>query len=174
MCHALTVALQEFEGAVVVVSHDRHLLRNTVEELLLVADGKVQQFDGDLQDYSNWLLSDAKTQRDAGKARAAEEKGGSAPPKLDKKAQRQQSAEQRKQVSGLKQQLQKIERELDTGQKKLADVEQRLGDGALYDDAQREQLQKLLKEQDALRKQCALCEEQWLALQEQLEQLAGE
>jgi ATP-binding cassette subfamily F protein 3 len=172
MCHALTVALQEFEGAVVVVSHDRHLLRNTVEELLLVADGRVGEFDGDLQDYSNWLLSDARAQRDSGKAARTTEKD--AAPKLDKKAQRQQSAEQRKQLSALKQKLQKIERELGVGQQKLADVEQRLADSALYEDAQREQLQKLLKEQDALRKQCAGHEEQWLVLQEQVEQFSAE
>ena len=81
MCHALTVALQEFEGAVVVVSHDRHLLRNTVEELMLVSDGRVREFDGDLQDYSNWLLSEARNRRDSDSA----EKEKSAAPKLDKK-----------------------------------------------------------------------------------------
>ena len=173
MCHALTVALQEFEGAVVVVSHDRHLLRNTVEELLLVADGRVREFDGDLQDYSNWLLSDARAQRESGKAPRQAEQG--AAPKLDKKAQRQQSAEQRKQVSALKQQVQKLERELASRQQKLAALEQRLADGALYEEAEREQLQKLLKEQDTLRKQNAADEEKWLQLQEELEQFsAGE
>jgi ATP-binding cassette subfamily F protein 3 len=171
MCHALTVALQEFEGAVVVVSHDRHLLRNTVEELLLVADGRVQEFDGDLQDYSNWLLSDARAQREGGKTPRSADK--EAAPKLDKKAQRQQSAEQRKQVSALKQKLQKIERDLAAGQQKLADLEQRLADGALYEDAQRDQLQKLLREQDTLRKQCAGFEEQWLQLQEEVEQFSA-
>src|SRR5690606_27303995 len=55
MRHALTMALQEFEGAVIVVSHDRHLLRNTVNEFLLVADGKVNEFDGDLEDYYQWM-----------------------------------------------------------------------------------------------------------------------
>jgi len=167
MCHALTVALQEFEGAVVVVSHDRHLLRNTVEELLLVADGRVQEFDGDLQDYSNWLLSEARTQRDnSGEARKE-----SAAPKLDKKMQRQQSAEARKQLSTLKQQLQKVERELAATQQKLSDVEQRLGASELYEDAQRERLQTLLKEQGVLRRQAQSHEEQWLGLQEQLEKL---
>ncbi len=174
MCHALTVALQEFEGAVVVVSHDRHLLRNTVEELLLVADGRVQEFDGDLQDYSNWLLSDARAQRDSETRKDGASNSDNNKPeknKLDKKAQRQQSAEQRKQLSTLKQQLQKLERELAATQSKVADIEMRLAESALYEDTQRERLQTLLKEQATLRRQAQTHEESWLSLQEQLEKL---
>jgi ATP-binding cassette subfamily F protein 3 len=171
MCHALTVALQEFEGAVVVVSHDRHLLRNTVEELLLVADGRVQEFDGDLQDYSNWLLSEARAQRDSGGDNRKEKE---AAPKLDKKAQRQQSADQRKQLSTLKQQLQKVERELSAMQQKVADLNRRLADSSLYEDSQREHLQPLLKEQGLLQQQSHAREEQWLQLQEELEKLQAE
>ncbi len=167
MCHALTVALQEFEGSVVVVSHDRHLLRNTVEELMLVADGRVSEFDGDLQDYSNWLLSEARNQRkeDAKKegAPAANKKG------LDKKAQRQQSAEQRNQLSALKKQLQKIERDIETAQKQLGEIETRLTDETLYTDESRQQLQALLKEQGSIKQRLFDNEEQWLALQEQIE-----
>jgi ATP-binding cassette, subfamily F, member 3 len=163
MCHALTVALQEFEGSVVVVSHDRHLIRNTCEELMLVADGRVQEFDGDLQDYSNWLLSEARNQRkeDVPKKEAA--------PKVDKKAQRQQNAEQRKQLSALKQQSQKLEREIETLQKKLSELEAQLADEDLYRDENRQPLQTLLKEQGAAKQKLLESEEKWLALQEEIE-----
>ena len=57
---ALTMALQDFEGALVVVSHDRHLLRTVADDLWLVSDGKAQMFDGDLDDYRQWLLSKDK------------------------------------------------------------------------------------------------------------------
>jgi len=167
MCHALTVALQEFEGAVVVVSHDRHLLRNTVDELVLVADGRVQTFDGDLQDYSRWLLEQARAQR-AGATAEPEA------PKRDKKAQRQQSAEQRRQASALKQQVQKTERELEAAQQRLAQLDEQLGDAALYEEGQRDLLQTLLKEQGNLRLKTQHLEERWLELQEQLDAGATE
>ena len=174
MCHALTVALQAFEGAVVIVSHDRHLLRNTVEELLLVADGAVTPFDGDLDDYSKWLLSEARTQRkDAQKANAVATAAPAAAPvaatKTDRKAQRQQSAEQRGQLSALKQQVQKIEREIATAQQRLAALGELLADADLYESAQRDQLQTLLKEQGTLQQRLGTAEEKWLSLHEEIE-----
>jgi len=166
MCHALTVALQEFEGSVVVVSHDRHLLRNTVDELLLVADGKVTEFDGDLQDYSNWLLKEARAQRQAANAAAKE---AVQQPKVEKKTDRQQSADQRKQLAPLKQQLQKIERDIESAQKKLSVLNDQLTDTTLYEAANNARLQTLLKEQGAVQQQLVESEEQWLKLQEEIE-----
>jgi len=166
MCHALTVALQEFEGSVVVVSHDRHLLRNTVDELLLVADGKVTEFDGDLQDYSNWLLKEARAQRQAANAAAKE---AVQQPKVEKKNDRQQSADQRKQLAPLKQQLQKIERDIESAQKKLSVLNDQLADTTLYEAANNARLQTLLKEQGAVQQQLVESEEQWLKLQEEIE-----
>ncbi|MDB6062606.1 MAG: ATPase component of transporter with duplicated ATPase domain [Verrucomicrobiaceae bacterium] len=186
MCHALTVALQEFEGAVVVVSHDRHLLRNTVEELLLVSNGQVTEFDGDLNDYSNWLLSEARNQRRTDAQKEAAKNGASgkdtakkntpkndvvvAADKIDKKAQRQQAADQRSQRSALKQSVQKIEREISTLQQKLAALGELLGDADLYESARRDQLQALLKDQGALQQQLTQKEEQWLVLHEEMDQ----
>ncbi len=169
MCHALTVALQEFEGSVVVVSHDRHLIRNTVEELMLVANGRVQEFDGDLNDYSNWLLSEARNQRREKDAASKEAVPVANKKSVDKKAQRQQSAEQRNQVSALKKQLQKIERDIELAQKQLGEIETSLADETLYADDNRQKLQMLLKEQGALKQRLFDNEEQWLAVQEQLE-----
>jgi ATP-binding cassette subfamily F protein 3 len=145
-------------------------LRNTVEELLLVADGKVTEFDGDLQDYSNWLLKEARAQKQAANAAAKEtalkEKEAA---KNEKKAERQQSAENRKQLAPLKQQLQKIEREMESTQKKLATLNEQLADTALYEAANSARLQTLLKEQGVLQQQVSAFEEQWLALQEEIE-----
>jgi ATP-binding cassette subfamily F protein 3 len=173
MCHALTVALQEFEGSVVVVSHDRHLLRNTVEELLLVADGKVTEFDGDLADYSTWLLNEARNQRRVEAQKSAtpsKVETKVVETKTDKKAQRQQSADQRAQLSTLKQQVQKAEREISALQQKLATLTEKLADADLYEAAKRDQLQTLLKDQRALQQQLAEKEERWLVLHDELEQ----
>jgi ATP-binding cassette subfamily F protein 3 len=122
------------------------------------------------------LLSEARTQRDNdnGDKQASANNDKKTDKKLDKKAQRQQSAEARKQLSTLKQQLQKIERELGVTQQKLTDVEQRLAAADLYEDAQRERLQTLLKDQGVLRRQAQTQEEQWLQLQEELEKLQAE
>ncbi|MDX9873989.1 MAG: ATP-binding cassette domain-containing protein [Spongiibacteraceae bacterium] len=172
MCHALTVALQAFEGAVVIISHDRHLLRNTVDDLLLVANGRVQPFDGDLNDYSRWLLAQARETRNEeknGKAAAA-----AAPVQpVDRKAQRQQAAEQRQRLAPLKKQIDKTERALEKLNARLAEIEQTLADPTLYDAGSKDALQQLLVEQGALRSERDQLEEQWLGLQEEYEAAAG-
>lgn len=171
MCHALTMAMQEFEGALVVVSHDRHLLRNTVDDLILVADGKVQPFEGDLEDYSRWLLAQARAARNEPTPKtetAASTDGG------NRKQQRQQSAEKRKQLSQLKQQIHKLEKELESANNKLANVTAKLADEDLYTPNQREQLQKLLQDQNTLRTQAHTIEENWLAASAEMEQLEAD
>jgi ATP-binding cassette subfamily F protein 3 len=166
MCHALTMALQEFEGALVVVSHDRHLLRNTVDDLLLVHDGKVEPFEGDLDDYSRWLLAQAREAR-------AEKKVA---PKVEAKPvqPKPQSGERKKQLSQLKQQVQKLEKELATAQAKLADVEVALGDSTLYAADQRARLQQLQQQQSELKQKTGSIEERWLELAAEVETLEAD
>lgn len=161
MCQALTQALQDFEGALVLVSHDRHLVRHCADELLLVADGRVEAFDGDLDDYRQWLLSRERTRGDTAVAPASGER----------KAARQQAANRREQLRPLQQEIRRIERELERQQQALAGIEARLADPALYDAAQKETLQALLREQGTLRGTIEPLEEAWLAAQEQLEGL---
>ena len=164
MRHALTMALQDFEGAVIIVSHDRHLLRNTVNEFLLVADGKVSEFDGDLEDYYKWLLQERQTQA------AAEEKY--APDndnKVDKKAQRQQSAAQRQQLKPLTNKLKNLESQMEKYQTKLADIETQLGDSSIYDDKNKANLQQLLLDQAKVQQQLDEAEENWLLISEEIE-----
>jgi ATP-binding cassette subfamily F protein 3 len=171
MRHALTMALQEFEGAVIVVSHDRHLLRNTVNEFLLVADGKVEEFDGDLEDYYQWM------QQQKIKAAAAEKSaleklavaGADSEIKVDKKAQRQQSAAQRAQLKPLTNKLKSLETQLEKLQVRLGDIETQLGDPAIYEEKNKTKLQELIAEQAKLQTQLEETEENWLLISEELE-----
>ncbi|MDP3367016.1 MAG: ATP-binding cassette domain-containing protein, partial [Pseudomonas sp.] len=168
---ALTMALQEFAGAVVVVSHDRHLLKSTTDEFLLVAEGRVVPFDGDLDDYARWLVD--YRQRQAPPSAPAE----GAADKTDKRAQRQAAAALRQQLAPHKKQADKLEQELGKVQEKLATVETQLGDSGLYESARKDELRQRLAEQAQLKAREAELEEAWLlaletleALQQQLEE----
>nr|WP_090443998.1 ATP-binding cassette domain-containing protein [Pseudomonas benzenivorans] len=165
---ALSMALQEFSGAVVVVSHDRHLLKSTTDEFLLVADGRVQPFDGDLEDYARWLVDYRARQAPA--ASAAE----SNLDKTDKRAQRQAAAALRQQLAPHKREADKLEKELGQLHEKLAAVELRLGDSALYEAARKDELRDLLAEQAKLKSREADLEERWLHALEILEALQAE
>ncbi|QLF93215.1 ATP-binding cassette domain-containing protein [Pseudomonas sp. ABC1] len=164
---ALTLALQDFEGAVLVVSHDRHLLKSTTDEFLLVADGRVVEFDGDLQDYSRWLLEFRSRQQPA----SASVDGGE---RTDKRAQRQAAAALRQQLAPHKRQAEKLEKELGTLQERLAGLEVQLADNALYEPARKDDLRTLLAEQSSLKAREADLEERWLEVLETLEQLQAD
>ncbi|PIA68797.1 MULTISPECIES: ATP-binding cassette domain-containing protein [Pseudomonas] len=168
---ALTMALQEFAGAVVVVSHDRHLLKSTTDEFLLVAEGRVVPFDGDLDDYARWLVDYRQRQAPPN----APTEGGA--DKTDKRAQRQAAAALRQQLAPHKKQAEKLEQELGKVQEKLAAVETQLGDSGLYESARKDELRQRLAEQAQLKTREAELEEAWLlaletleALQQQLEE----
>ncbi len=163
---ALTLALQEFEGAVLVVSHDRHLLKSTTDEFLLVADGRVQAFDGDLDDYARWLIEYRLRQAPA----AAPSTGD----KTDRRAQRQAAAALRQQLAPHKREVEKLEKQLGEVQEKLAALETRLGDGGLYDGSRKDELKQLLAEQTTLKGRETQLEEQWLEKLELLERLQQE
>lgn len=164
---ALTLALQEFAGAVLVVSHDRHLLKSTTDEFLLVADGRVQPFDGDLDDYSRWLV-DYRARQAASNAPAP---AAGAPDKTDKRAQRQAAAALRQQLAPHKKVADKLEKELSTLHEQLAKVETSLGDSALYEAARKDELRDLLARQTQLKSREAELEEAWMAALEELESL---
>jgi ATP-binding cassette subfamily F protein 3 len=165
MCHALTSALQEFEGAVIVVSHDRHLLRNTVDELLLVDNGSVSPFDGSLDDYRQWLLSRNRELGD-------KPQPASTAPVVDKKKARQDAAAKRAKLAPLNNEIKKLERTLQKVAEQLQAIEAQLADTSLYDEANKQQLKTLLAEQARLQTENNTAEEAWLELQEQLEALA--
>mgnify|MGYP003635073861 CR=1 FL=1 len=171
MRQALTMALQDFAGAVIVVSHDRHLLRNTVDEWLLVADGKVEEFDGELDDYYRWLLErksggDKTTEATTNPADDIKPK-----PVQDKKVQRQEAAAKREARKPLTNRIKKLEAELEKLQQKNTSLEAELADTSLYEDQHKDQLQKLLQQQAELSEKIDACEEQWLEAQAELEAL---
>ena len=162
--HALTLALQSFAGAIVVISHDRHLLRNTVDEFLLVHDGRVDSYDGSLRDYQNWLSQSTKTNAQP----SSREKES----KVDKKELRQQAANKREQLKPLTNSIKKLDKEIDKLQTQLAQLDEQLSDSELYNDSGRvDELQSLLKQQGDLRVRLDECEEQWLEASEALEAL---
>jgi ATP-binding cassette, subfamily F, member 3 len=166
MREALTMALQSFEGAVVLVSHDRHLLETTVDEFYLVAHGSVTRFDGDLDDYGRWLQ---QNRRDGKPVK--EEKTGDG---MDAKARRQQAAQQRHQLRPLKKQVEKLEKQLSQCDQKLAEIETALGDDALYtDDSRKNEMNGLLGDQARLKKQHDELEGELLEAMEALEEAEG-
>ncbi|HEK0909031.1 ATP-binding cassette domain-containing protein [Pseudomonas putida] len=164
---ALTMALQEFAGAVVVVSHDRHLLKSTTNDFLLVADGKVDTFDGDLDDYSRWLID--YRQRTAPVSNTSVN-----PDKTDKKAQRQAAAALRQQLAPHKKAADKLETELGQVHTQLAEIETALGDSGLYDAARKDELRDLLARQTKLKQREGELEEAWMEALETLESMQAE
>mgnify|MGYP003584045085 CR=1 FL=1 len=170
MRHALTLALQDYPGALIVVSHDRHLLRTVTDELLLVAEGRAQPFDGDLDDYRDWLNA---RQRVADPRNAGNSNGNSA---VDRRDQKRQDAERRQQLAvqrkPLERQIKKIEQLMDQlhGEQKALDAA--LADPASYEDANKAQLKEWLLQKSEMDRQLAKLEEEWLTLQEAWETVA--
>lgn len=173
MRHALTLALQGFEGAVIVVSHDRHLLNNTVDEYWLVADGKVEDFDGDLEDYASWLKERQQIARRTEKAEQPQE--ATAAPVANKKLDRKETARLRELLRPLKKQVDKLEEQTDKVQAALKVIETTLADATLYSDSQRkDELQTLLKDQGRLEQELEALEMEWLESSEVLENRTAE
>jgi len=168
--HALTMALQEFEGAVILVSHDRHLLRNTVDEFMLVANGKVSEFKGDLNDYQQWLteqrrnLSPTKMVSRENRSQTAEEK----------KELKRIAAEQRTALRPLKNRITTLEKQIDSLQECLAGFEEQLGDTELYNVENKDKLKQILNQQAADKSKLESAEEEWMEKLEELEELNGE
>ena len=177
MRQALTMALQGYEGALVVISHDRHLLRNTVDEFYLVANGSVDEFDGDLNDYQQWLknynrVPDAAAQPITAETAVENPEVKEVLNSAEKKLQRQQSAEARKKLSPLTKKSKKLENEIEKFQKKLAEIEVLLADVEIYSDSNKAQLKEQLDIQASVKKSIAEKEETWFDIQQEIEQLS--
>jgi ATP-binding cassette subfamily F protein 3 len=166
MRYALMCALQEYDGAMVLVSHDRALLRACCDRLLLIDGGRIQPFDGDLDDYRDWL-AEQRTQCEEGSTRREMRRADRAQAEVERQAL---LAARRPLVKEIGQ----IEKKLAgwTGEKKL--LEARLADPALYDTGNDSaQLQELLKRQATLQNWIEEAECRWMTLSEQLEELAA-
>ncbi|MNG73840.1 putative ABC transporter ATP-binding protein YheS [compost metagenome] len=170
MRQALTEALIDFEGALVVVSHDRHLLRSTTDDLYLVHDGQVEVFDGDLDDYQQWLV-DLQRQENQQDAPDKENNANSAQARKD---QKRREAEFRSQTQPLRKQIAKLEQQMEKLSAELAAVEEKLADSALYDISRKADLTLCLQQQSQAKSALEETEMTWLDAQEQLEQFTNE
>ncbi|CAI1189457.1 ABC transporter ATP-binding protein [Serratia quinivorans] len=170
MRQALTEALIDFEGALVVVSHDRHLLRSTTDDLYLVHDGQVEVFDGDLDDYQQWLV-DLQRQENQQDSPDKENNANSAQARKD---QKRREAEFRSQTQPLRKQIAKLEQQMEKLSAELAAVEEKLADSALYDISRKADLTLCLQQQSQAKSALEETEMTWLDAQEQLEQFTNE
>jgi ATP-binding cassette subfamily F protein 3 len=156
---ALTVALAQFEGTLVLVSHDRHLLRATTDQFLIVADGSLRPYDGDLEDYKDWLLK-SKLDKPAESAPAV------APAPAKEKAQPKLSASSRK---SLEARIKRLEEMIGRLNARKAAIEAQLADPAAYRDDSKAALQDILVDQAHVGKELLQLEGEWLEKQAELE-----
>ncbi|MBT7443461.1 MAG: ATP-binding cassette domain-containing protein [Methylococcales bacterium] len=161
MRHAINVALQSYEGGMIIVSHDRFLLESVTDQFYLVSDGKLTPYDGDLSDYQSWL------QKQSDAAEPSEESISV----NSKKLQRQEKAQLRKQLQPIQNKVKKLDKKLHELQQKQATLEEKLADAEIYNDDNKETLKKLLAEQATLNQDLEQTEMDWLDFSEQLEEL---
>ena len=149
MRQALVLALQDFDGAIILIAHDRYLLESCVDEFYLVANGHVTDFDGDIDDYQQWLND-------------------------DKKQSVKEQAELRKKASPLRKQADKFEKIVQKAQDELTDVEAQLANSDVYQAEHKSKLTELLKHQAKLKQTLEENEMQWLELEEQIEEIMSQ
>ncbi|RUT64680.1 ABC transporter ATP-binding protein (plasmid) [Morganella morganii] len=169
MRQALTEALIEFEGAIVVVSHDRHLLRSTTDDLYLVHDGQVEPFDGDLDDYQRWLADSQKQMRQNAEPAAENGEEKNTVTAQDRKEQKRREAEFRQQTRGLRKESEKLEKTMSRLSDAIAAIEEQLGDSGLYDQSRKAELNTCLQEQAQFKTELEEAEMAWMEIQENLE-----
>lgn len=170
MRQALTEALIDFEGALVVVSHDRHLLRSTTDEFYLVHDHKVEPFNGDLDDYQKWLADEQKAENQPPQQDDNHNDNSKNLSAQDRKEQKRKEADRRAQMQPLKKQLQKEEQTLEQLSKQLKLIEEQLADSSIYEADKKSELTQLLLQQSQLKGKQEESELAWLDLQQQLEE----
>ena len=151
MRQALTVALQDFSGAIVLISHDRHLLANTVDEFLIINKGKIERFNGDLLDYRKMILQ------------------GPYKESSTNKEDNEDKIKNRKDLKKIKTQILAIEKTLKRLNRKLAETQEFLNSPELYNDSSKMNLHDLLRDQVNLDTEIKSTEQEWLELNEELE-----
>lgn len=167
---ALTMALSQFEGALLLVSHDRHLLRSTCDSLILVHDGSCGAYDGDLDDYAALVLEHRKSVLEANRQSRAVPQ---AEPQVNRRQERRQAAQERAQKAALKKPLLKkladLEKRMNEGNAKLAELDAKIADSGWYASAAPEEVQTVMKERGLLADEVAKIEEEWLTVSEEIE-----
>ena len=170
MRHALTLALQGYEGALVVVSHDRHLLRATTDRFLLTANGRAMPFDGDLEDYRRWRSEQTSAETNGAK--------DGKPQETDRKARKREEAEERNRLAVLRKpietRIKKLEKEIDALTLEKDRLDSLLADADIYEDGNKEALKAALMQQAKAAEQLHLAEEAWLEQNTALEELSAD
>ncbi|CAH0524569.1 ABC transporter ATP-binding protein [Vibrio hippocampi] len=172
MRQALTFALQTFEGAMVIVSHDRYLLRATTDDLYLVHDRQVAPFDGDLVDYYKWLTEQQRQERKESQENEPDKSSHNSA--AAKKEQKRKEAEFRKQTAPIRKSLQSLEKQMDKLSSALTEAETQLSDSSLYDAENKSKLNEILAKQASNKSELEEVEMEWMSLQEQLEEMEQE
>jgi ATP-binding cassette, subfamily F, member 3 len=181
---ALTMALAQFEGTLVLVSHDRHLLRATTDQFMIVADGKLQPFDGDLDDYRDWLFK-TKLAAKSGAAdaipvspddRSKNIEETSAASNANRRDQKRVEAQDRQRIAALKKpvetRIKRLEEQIAKRTARKAELDARLAAPEIYDAANKEELKTLLTEQAYCAKEIEQLEFEWLEQHDALEKIA--
>lgn len=181
MRQALVMALQDFGGAIILIAHDRFLLESCVDEFYLVANGSVTDFNGDIDDYQQWLNDDKKqtlsnnksgnNKSESNKAEQNASENNTADKGVDKKQLRQQQAELRKKSAPFRKKSDKLEQEIQQWQTELAQVEALLSDSDIYQAERKNELTTKLKLQASLKDNIEEHEMLWLELAEQIEEI---
>ena len=167
MREALAAALQSFSGALVLVSHDRHLLRLVSDTLWLVAGARVEPFSGDIDDYVRWL-SERHTARGQD-----ERRGGGSGTAEERRARRRRSAQQRAEAGPLRREIEALERRLDSLSDERASIESLLSAGAIYREEERARLRDLLMRRGRLDAEITSVESTWLRKSEELDAIGS-
>ena len=163
---ALSMALQEFTGAMVIVSHDRHMLKTVTDKLILVDSGKATEFTGDLDDYAVWLQNRFRDEEAASKSADEPAAAHSA---AGRKDQRRESAEKRKRLQPLKQKVDKLEKEMDKLNQRKTALEAQLSEPDIYSEANKNKLKQLLLDKSTVDTQLEEIEMAWMEASETYE-----
>ena len=168
MRHALTVALQEYQGGVVIVSHDRAMLRSTCDKFMLVADGRAEVFDGDLDDYKDWLNQQKIADKQKFELDVTSPVSANKVDRAQTKAERQARIAERR---PLLKEVEQIEANMAKWEQEITQIDNQLADADLYTQSDKSILQNLLKRQAELTQLLETAELRWLELHEVLEAL---
>lgn len=162
---ALSMALQDFTGAMVIVSHDRHLLKTVTDQLILVDSGQATEFEGDLDDYAVWLQNRFRAEEAASKPTETITAHSAA----GRKDQRRESAERRKQLQPLKRKVDQLEQEMHKLSQQKANLETILADSESYTEANKPKLKQWLLDKTAVETRLETVELEWMTLSEEYE-----
>ncbi|UJF25263.1 ATP-binding cassette domain-containing protein [Suttonella sp. R2A3] len=163
MRDALTYGLQSFQGAMLIISHDRAMLRSTCDTFYWVRDRRLDPFDGSLDDYRDALLNEQKTETHQSETSSGSHTAAA------RQAQKRHEAEKRRALQPLNQQLKRTEDKLASVQQKLTALEQQLADSALYEAENKAQLNEVLAAQTAATREHSDLEATWLEVMEEIE-----